>query len=118
MTNKKTEEVESSSKYSFEVAEPQIIKPKDLPLVVTPAKGKEWANDEQAEFAQTLNGYAYKNPEKWATKKDDVVVDGKTIPGLLSQLAELEKNPSLINKIRGGKQDNKRVEFKNHLIEN
>lgn len=113
MTNKKkevekevaVEEVESG--YSFDVAEPQIVRPQDLPLVVTPGKGKEWANEQQAEFARTVNAYAYKNPKKWEKKKTE----------LLNQLNQLATDPDFINVIRGAEDENTRLTYSNKLME-
>jgi hypothetical protein len=103
---KEVEEVEETVGYDFNVAEPQIVKPQDLPLVVTPpASG--WANSAQEEFARTINGYAYKNPKKWAVKKDK----------MLSQLSELATNPELINQLRGAEDENTRLTYSNKLME-
>lgn len=92
-----TEEVEDTNKAQsggndddFTVADPQVLRPKELPLVINPGKGG-WANPEQEEYAQTLNGYAYTNPEKWEQKKDV----------LLQNLRDLEKTPNNINRYRG-----------------
>jgi hypothetical protein len=101
---KKIEEV--ATEYSFSVAEPQIVKPQDLPLVVTPPK-EGWANDAQAEFARTVNAYAYKNPKKWDKKKDE----------LLGQLEALATDPGLINAIRGAEDENTRLTYSNKLME-
>lgn len=95
-----------TSEYSFNVAEPQIVKPQDLPLVVTPPE-KGWANEAQAEFARTVNAYAYKNPKKWDGKKDE----------LLTKLHELGTNPGLINAIRGAESENTRLTYSNKLME-
>jgi len=84
--------------------DPQILRPKELPLVVKPPVGG-WANDAQAEFAATLNGYAYKNPEKWEVKKDV----------LRAQLIEIGKNKEAIVKYRGNRG---LISFKNKIIEN
>lgn len=100
-----TEEASDTAE-NFNVAEPHIVRPQDLPLVVTP-KGKEWANEAQAEYARTLNGYAYANPEKWQTKK----------AGLLANLARLEKEPEYMNMLRGAKGAGN-FEVKNKLMEN
>lgn len=102
-----TQVEETTSGHNFDVSDPQVVKPQDLPLVVTPKKGKEWANDEQAEYARTLNGYAYKNPEKWQAKKEN----------LLANLARLETEPGHINVLRGAK-DVGSFSVKNKLIEN
>jgi len=89
----------------FIVEDPQILRPKELPLVIKPAKGTEWANPEQSAFAAVLNAYAYKNPEKWAVKKT----------ALLAQLKELGTNPGLIQKLQGVEMN---LKFSNKLIEN
>lgn len=98
---------ETKPEYDFEVSAPQIIKPQDLPLVVKPGAGKEWANAEQAEYAKTLNGYAYKNPNKWEAKK------GK----LLKNLTRLATEPSYINFLRGSVDENTRLTYSNKLME-
>ena len=104
---KKNDAVEVAQEYTFNVAEPQIVKPQDLPLVVTPGEGKEWANEAQAEFARTVNAYAYKNPKKWAKKKD----------ALLAQLSALATDPDLINALRGAEDENTRLSYSNKLME-
>lgn len=88
--------------------DPLILRPKELPLVIKPANGA-WANEAQEIFARVLNGYAYKNPEKWATKK--------TL--LLKQLADLKENPTKIATLQGvppGQTNG--ITYKNRLIEN
>jgi hypothetical protein len=109
---KKVEDVETieevvESTSNFDVAEPQIVRPQDLPLVVTPKKGGSWANEAQAEFARTVNAYAYKNPKKWDKKKGE----------LLAQLERLATNPDLINVIRGAEDENTRLTYSNKLME-
>lgn len=98
------EETKEVASGEFEVSDPEIARPKELPLVVKPIKGGEWANEAQAEYARTLNGYAYANPEKWAIKKDI----------LLARLSELGKTPSSIVKFRGMRG---KVGYKNKLVE-
>ncbi len=85
------------------VGDPQLLRPIELPLVVRPAEGKEWKNAEQAEYAAVLNGYAYRNPKKWAAKKD----------ALIKTLHEIGSNPEAIIKVRGNVSG---VSFKNKLI--
>lgn len=68
----------------FDVKDPEVFRPIELPLVITPKKGQDWKNPEQAAYAKTLNAYAYKNPTKWATRKE---VE-------LKRLAEIGNNPS------------------------
>jgi hypothetical protein len=58
------------------VNDPQILRPKVLPLVIElPAS----ASVAQVEFAKILNAYAYKNPEKWAIKKEKLLAELKTL---------------------------------------
>lgn len=89
----------------FNVLEPEDVRPKELPLLITPANGT-WVNKEQEEYAKTINAYAYKNPTKWAQNMIDPRT-GQEIPNsskkdvCLKQLSDLGKNPSLIGKIRG-----------------
>lgn len=92
------------SSASFEVKDPEILRPKELPFVITPKSGG-WKNQEQARFAATLNAYAYKNPRKWQEKKDV----------LLAQLAAIGENPSVFGEVSGRAT---RLEFKNQLIPN
>lgn len=77
-----------SGDLDIEVGDPQELRPRDLPLVIKPAKGQEWLNDTQARYAGYLNAYAYRNPAKWAAKK----------AVLLSRLQEIGKNPEAIQK--------------------
>lgn len=92
--------------YDFEVGDPKELVPVKRPLVITP-KGKEWANEAQAEFAKVLNGYAYKNQAKWETKKD----------GLLKQLARLADHPEEIKRLNGYREV-ARVEYKDTAVKN
>lgn len=101
-------ETPATPEYDFEVSAPKIIKPQDLPLVVKPNAGKEWANPEQAEYAKTLNGYAYKNPDKWELKKSK----------LLKNLTRLAIEPSFINFLRGAEPENTKLTYSNKLMEN
>jgi len=90
------------------VGDPLILKPVDLPLVVKPESGA-WANDAQAEFAKTINAYAYSNPEKWNIKKD----------ALIKQLLELENDPNKLFVFRGERVDgiSGNVSFKNNITQ-
>jgi len=90
----------------FEVADPEVFKPKELPLVIKPKSGK-WKNDAQAEYAKTLNGYAYKNQEKWKIKKDV----------LLARLKELGDNPDKLSYYRGGEISEK-LSYDNKAVKN
>lgn len=75
----------------IEINEPMDIRPTELPLVVKlPAD----ASKAQIAYAKTLNGYAYKNPQKWAEKKDDKIgANGVVIKGLISRLKDLKNAP-------------------------
>lgn len=100
-------EVPVVPEHDFDIADPLIMKPQDLPLVVKPTAGKDWANAEQAEYARTVNGYAYKNPKKWAKKKAK----------LLANLQRLATDPDYINFLRGAEEAEKSLKFSNKLIE-
>lgn len=100
-----------------EVGDPQLLRPVELPLVVKPKDGGEWKNPEQARFAANLNAYAYKNPKKWAEKRNDQTTpDGKVLKGLVSQLIEIGKNPSAINKYVGN--DGANISYSDKRISN
>jgi hypothetical protein len=72
------------------VNEPMDLRPTELPLVVTlPAD----ASKAQVAYAKTLNAYAYKNPTKWAEKKEDKIVNGILVKGLISKLKDLKNAP-------------------------
>lgn len=96
---------ETKSKRKFTVKDVEELKPKALPLVITPEKG-EWENEEQAKFARILNGYAYKNPTKWEAKKEV----------LLDQLADLADNPQNLHKYMGTRAigENSNLKYKDH----
>ncbi len=64
----------------IQVNDVHILKPVELPLVVVLPKD---ASKAQIAYAQTLNGYAYKNPKKWAIKKN----------GLIAKLRDLKNAP-------------------------
>lgn len=96
MIKKEDKEVEAKEETGFEVHDPKVIAPKDLPPVVIP-KGGKWANEAQVKYAITLNAYAYRNPVKWDIKREK----------LLSNLKKLEKNPSFLNVLIGRKPSDK-----------
>lgn len=83
-------EEEVKAEEEIEVSDPMDLRPKELPLVVKLPKN---ASKAQEVFAKTLNGYAYKNPKKWADKKDDKIVNGKLVKGLITKLKELKDAP-------------------------
>lgn len=88
----------------LEVGDPVLLRPVSLPLVVKPAKGTDWKNDEQRQYAGYLNGYAYKNPKKWAKKR----------AVLLKRLVEIGNDPDALY-IYTGNMDG--LEFKNRLTQ-
>lgn len=87
------------------VKDPLVLRPVELPLVVTLPKS---ASKAQVLFTKTLNAYAYKNPEKWAAKKDDRFHEGKVIKGLITQLKDLKDAPDPV--------ENPNLKFGNKLI--
>lgn len=88
------------------VKDPMDLRPKELPLVIELPAGASLA---QQAFSKVLNAYAYKNPEKWAKKKDDRTVDGKVILGLISKLKALKNASDPVEPEAG-------VTFKNKLL--
>ncbi len=89
------------------VGDPELLRPTELPLVVKPESG-EWENTEQAEFAKTLNGYAYKNSKKWKERKDVLV----------KQLIEIGKNPDLYYVLSGKRKGEPgKLTFSNKLLD-
>lgn len=77
------------------VKDPEVLRPKELPLVITLP---ESASEAQVEFAKVLNAYAYKNPSKWAIKKD----------ALIAKLKELKNAPV--------EKDNSGISYSNKLL--
>jgi hypothetical protein len=75
----------------IEVNDPMDLRPTELPLVIKlPAD----ASKAQIAYAKVLNAYAYKNPVKWADKKDDKVLPGGgVVKGLITKLKELKNAP-------------------------
>jgi len=99
----KAEEEAKKKSRGFTVGNPQELVPQERPLVIVPDGA--WKNDAQAQFAKTLNGYAYKNPTKWEIKK----------PVLLAQLEALGTNPGLFASLRGPVNTN--ITIKNTLMD-
>jgi len=66
------EEAKSLQESAVVVGDPEVFRPKELPLVVKPKSGK-WKNEAQERYAAILNGYAYSNPEKWKAKKEKLL---------------------------------------------
>ncbi len=74
------------------VRDPEILRPKELPFVVTlPAD----ASKAQIEFAKVLNSYAYQNPTKWAVKKDTLI---KQLKALKNAPDPVESNLKIVKK--------------------
>lgn len=98
------EAAKAANSSGIDVGDPLALRPVDLPLVVKPSNGGEWKNEAQARFAATLNAYAYKNPAKWASKKEV----------LIAQLIEIGENPAKAHVLSGGES---KLSYKNKLIE-
>jgi hypothetical protein len=79
-----------TSNDEIEVGSPIDLRPSELPLVVKLPKD---ASAAQVEYAKTLNVYAYKNPAKFEAKKDDKIVNGVLVKGLISKLKDLKDAP-------------------------
>lgn len=69
----KDKELEKVDGPEFDVIDPEVAKPRVLPLVVQPAGGIDetkpflgWKNKRQMDFAKIVSAYAYQNPAKWA----------------------------------------------------
>jgi len=58
------------------VGDPQLLRPKELPLVVTLPEG---ASKAQIAYSKTINAYAYQNPDKWEEKKDALIAKLKSL---------------------------------------
>lgn len=59
----------------FDVIDPEVAKPRVLPLLVQPAGGIDvnkpfngWKNQRQMDFAKIVSQYGYQNPTKWNYK--------------------------------------------------
>lgn len=87
---KEVKEVKEVKTDEIEVNDPMVLRPKELPLVV---KLPEGASKAQIAYAKILNAYAYQNPTKWMEKKDDRVVNGAMVKGLITILKELKNAP-------------------------
>lgn len=97
------------TKPEFDVIDPEVAKPRTLPLIVQPAGGIDeskpflgWKNKRQMEFAKIVSAYAYQNPDKWAYKpvrEVDGVVQETNLPTkkerLLAKLSALGNMPDL-----------------------
>lgn len=95
--------VVDTSNDEFTVEDPEILKPKELPLVIKP-KDEDWKNEAQAKYARLLNGYAYSNPKKWKIKK----------AVLLARLSEIGKDEGAIVKYMGNED---KLQIKNKLTQ-
>lgn len=77
MIKKETEEVETIKDTSgITVGDPMVLRPKELPLVVTLP---EDASNAQKAYSKIINAYAYQNPEKFAEKKDAMIEKLKSL---------------------------------------
>lgn len=92
----------------IEVGDPQVLRPSELPLVIKPANGGDWKNDEQAAYAATLNAAAYSFPKRWVEVKDVEI----------ARLKEIGTNPDAYYKYTGTqKGETGIVSYKNKLID-
>ena len=95
----KTKEIKSEVvNDEITVSDPMVLRPKELPLVVTLPEN---ASGAQKEYAKVLNSYAYQNPEKWAEKKDVLIARLKSYKNLNTL-----ENQSLGGKLIIGGKDN------------
>lgn len=103
-----SDEVEEGVTSGIQVGSPEILRPKKLPLVVTPPKGKNWNAAQQA-YVDVINGYAYRNPKKFEKKKK----------ALIENLIVLGKEPDLLAKFMGTNVDgiDGQVSFKDQRIQ-
>lgn len=83
------EEENSNEGDTIEVGDPLLLRPVELPLVVKLPKS---ASKAQVEYAKVLNGYAYKNPTKWAKKKAELI---KKLEGLKNAPDPVEETGGL-----------------------
>lgn len=99
---------------SVEVGDPEELKPKVLPLVVTPKGGAKddefggWNNASAFSHAKTLNAYAYKNPRKWKKKKNVLVARLVELNELPADEAA-EKYAALSGELQGVSYTDKRL---------
>lgn len=93
------EDIEAVPSFALETVDPLVVRPVELPLVVKPANGASWKNNEQAEYAKILNAAAYARPEQW-TKNQINESTGAEIPNSstkdieLKRLVEIGDNPA------------------------
>lgn len=89
----------------FVVQDPEVAKPRELPLLIKLPEGKEWANKEQEEYAKILNAAGYCNPTSWnrlqRDQNDQEIPDSAPKHIELRRLAEIGQNPSLYYKFTG-----------------
>ena len=95
----KTKDNDQELESGFVVQDPEVVKPKELPLLIKLPEGESWANKEQEEYAKILNAAAYCHPETWNRLQRDA--NGQEIPNSapkhveLKRLADIGKNPEL-----------------------
>ena len=91
----------------IEVGNPQVLRPKELPLVIKEPKDG-WKNPQQAEYAAILNGYAYKNEAKWPKKR----------AALVKNLVAIGENPGLLSVLKGEVDASaSNLAFRNHITQ-
>ncbi|MDE2103083.1 MAG: hypothetical protein KGL39_37910 [Patescibacteria group bacterium] len=95
----------------IQVGDPQLLRPIELPLVITPPAnwGGQWKNKEQGQYASTLNVAAYAFPGNWKRVKDVEI----------ARLKEIGENPEKYYEYTGTSRtpENGQVSYKNKLME-
>lgn len=111
----------ADSTVELDVTDPLVARPVELPLVVKPAKGSDWKNAEQAEYAKILNAAAYAHPDKWTKNQEDT--NGKEIPNSsikdieLKRLVEIGTNPARYYVYTGSNPIQANLSYKNKLLD-
>lgn len=78
------------------IADPQVARPTELPLIVKPPEGQSWKNPQQEAYAKVLNAAAYSIPN-WSVNQ--ISHEGKVLPNSsirdveLARLVEIGNNP-------------------------
>ncbi len=106
MAKKELGEEKVNGATDFIIGDPLQIRPVDLPLVIKLAEGQSYKNPEQQLYANVLNAYAYKNPTKWATRKDVEI----------ARLREIGDDVSKYYLYTGTQPGEQNISYKNKLI--
>lgn len=98
---------DADSHDEIEVSDPLLLRPTELPLVIKPANGGEWNNEEQAAYAKTLNAAAYSNPTRWNEVKNVEI----------ARLKEIGVTPDRYYFYTGTVKGENNLSYKNKLID-